>query len=268
LTNEFAVPVRRQARRGVLASAGLGVVLALGGCAGGGADFSLPSIEMPSFNLGSSEAPAEEQQAKQAAPVQAVSNEELMKAGPLGEKTMGKRGAAITVIHYASLASASEADFQRSVFPRLKKAYIDTGKVFYIHRDVPDGPAAMAASAAVHCAPAGSYFKLVNKFATQQSAWATGECDPSTIYNVVKETHVKRAAFDTCVKNQNITSGLVWAQERARQFGVTETPVLFINGQRAGGGASMEQLQGLIDPLLPAAPSAKSNSQPGKGRHA
>jgi protein-disulfide isomerase len=266
LTIKSALAALLQAGRMLSTGAGLGVALALSGCSTGIADLAMPAIELPSVDLGLSPQDADKQPKEQAAEApQPVSIAELMKPGPLGEKTMGKPNAPVTVIEYASLTCPICAAFHKSTFPQFKKAYVDTGKVFYIYRDFPIGHASATATQAVHCAPEKDYFKLVDKFYAQQSDWVAQDVKVDAIYNVVKETRMKREAFDTCLKNQNINDGLVWVQERGRQFGVNGTPTFFINGQKTRGGLSMDELRKLIDPLL-VNPSAKSNPQPSQGR--
>ena len=49
----------------------------------------------------------------------------------------GSADAPVTVIEYASLACPHCASFQRDVFPRLTKAYVDTGKIRFIFREFP-----------------------------------------------------------------------------------------------------------------------------------
>ena len=57
---------------------------------------------------------------------------ELMAAGPLGERVLGRAGAPVTVIEYVSLTCPHCANFQKHLFARMKKEFIDTGKVRYI----------------------------------------------------------------------------------------------------------------------------------------
>ncbi len=182
--------------------------------------------------------------------------EDLMQPGPLGEKAMGKPGAPVTVIQYASLTCPVCANFQRNTFPRFKKAYIDTGKVYFIWREFPIGHSSGAAALAVRCAPEKQYFKLNERFLLRQPEWVAQEVKTDAIYNLVKDTGVKREQFDSCLTNQTINDGLVWVKERGRQFGVNGTPTFFINGQqRIRGGLSFEEMQKIIDPLLSAPPA-------------
>src|SRR4029450_5686348 len=64
---------------------------------------------------------------------------DLMAPGPLGERALGKADAPITVIEYVSLTCPHCANFQKTVFPRVKKEVTDTGKARFIVRGVPVG---------------------------------------------------------------------------------------------------------------------------------
>jgi protein-disulfide isomerase len=236
--------------------AALGAAL-LGGCGGGG-NTTLAAL------IGSSE-PEPTAEAQAAAP-QMVKVEELMIAGPLGDKSLGKPNAPVTVIEYASLTCPACAAFHKNVFPAFKKAYIDTGKVRYIWREFPIGRASAAAAIAVRCAPDKSYFKLNDKFLFNQPAWVAQEIKTEEIYNLVKETGLKRAAFDACYTNQKINDDLVVVKNRGRALGVTRTPTFFVNGQRLVGGQSMEELAKVIDPLLNAPAPGQQQAQAPAGR--
>src|SRR5512141_1851722 len=54
---------------------------------------------------------------------------------PLGDMTMGKDDAPVTIIEYASMTCPHCAHFTVETFPKLKEKYIDTGKVKYIFRE-------------------------------------------------------------------------------------------------------------------------------------
>ncbi len=185
-----------------------------------------------------------------------VKMEDLMVPGPLGDKALGKETAPVTIIEYASLTCPVCSAFHKNTFPQFRKAYIDTGKVRYIWREFPIGRASAAAAVAVRCAPEKSYFKLNDKFLLNQPVWVAQEVKTEEIYNIVKETGLKRAAFDACYANQKINDDLVAVKQRGRALGVNGTPTFFINGQRTRGGLSLEEMSKIIDPLLnPAAPA-------------
>ena len=216
--------------RAALLSAAFGVAAAVAGCAGG-----LSSDELT---------------ASSAAGKGKVTPAELAKAGPLGEKTLGQAGAPVTVIEYASLGCPICAVFHQKVFPQFKKAYIDTGKVFYIYREFPIGPSPAAAAEAARCAPEKHYFRVNDKFMANKGQWNGRQPDRDLLYKIVQDTGVKRSEFDSCMANQNIKDGIVWVKQRGREFGVQGTPTFFINGQHVRGVLSYDEMRKLIDPHL------------------
>ncbi len=195
----------------------MGLAAAVYGCAGGG----LSSDELAASSASANKA--------------ATNPAELAKAGPLGDRTLGKSGAPVTVIEYASLGCPICAVFHQKVFPQVKKAYIDTGKVLYIYREFPIGPSPAAAAEAARCVPEKHYFRINDKFMATKGQWNGRQPDRDLLYKIVQDTGVKRAEFDSCMANQNIKDGIVWVKQRGREFGVQGTPTFFINGQHVRG---------------------------------
>lgn len=172
---------------------------------------------------------------------------ELMKAGPLGEIVLGNPKAPATIIEYASLTCPYCHKFHLTTFPRIKKELIDTGKARFIIREFPIGRTAAAAAIITRCAPAKDYFTLFDKFLTQRTKWTSRKVRPDAIYKIAAQTGMKRAAFDACLANKEIEEGLIWVKERGRDFGVSGTPTFFINGKKARGVLTFDQVKALID---------------------
>ena len=177
---------------------------------------------------------------------------ELMKQGPLGDKAFGKANAPVTVIEYASLTCRYCRSFHLTTYPKLKKAYIDTGKVRYIIREFPIGRSAAAAAIVTRCAPAKDYLRLYDKYLVNQKQWTGQEVRPDALYKVAAQTGMTRETFDKCMTNQGIIDGLMWVKQRGRQFGVVGTPTFFINGQKARGVLTFEEMKGMIEPQISA----------------
>jgi protein-disulfide isomerase len=176
---------------------------------------------------------------------------ELMRDGPLGERALGNPNAPVTVIEYASLTCPHCAHFQRDVFPRVKKEYIDTGKIRFIVREFPIGRTSGAAAIATRCVPPQKYFTLFSAFLARQPEWVSQEVRPDAIYAVAKSSGLSRQAFDNCLANQTIIDGLTEVKQRGRQFGVIGTPTFFANGRKAQGTITFEEFKALVEPSSP-----------------
>ena len=176
---------------------------------------------------------------------------ELMAPGPLGERVMGSASAPVTVIEYVSLTCPHCASFEKDLFPRLKREYIDTGKVRYIIREFPIGRTAGAAAIVNRCAPEDKYFFLLRQFLTRQPEWVSQEVRPDAIYSVAKASGMGRETFDKCLSNQTIINGLTEVKQRGRQFGVIGTPTFFINGRKAQGVVTYDEIKAMIEQAPP-----------------
>jgi protein-disulfide isomerase len=185
-----------------------------------------------------------------------IDPKDLAEAGPLGDTVLGTPGAPVTIIEYASLACPICRSFHGSVLPKLKKAYIDTGKVLYIYREFPIGKSAQAAAAVSRCVPAKDYFRISERMMANQNKWAAQEIQADALYKLVQDTGLKRDAFDSCLANQSINDGITWSKQRGRKLGVQGTPTFFINGQKLRGALSFEEMQKVIEPHLASAKPA------------
>jgi protein-disulfide isomerase len=203
----------------------IAATIALSGC-GGGAMGPAPPIDKATY-----------------VPPQA----ELMTPGPLGERVLGKPGAPVTVIEYVSLTCPHCANFQKHLFARMKKEFIDTGKVRYIVREFPIGHTAGHAAIVNRCAPEDKYFFLLNQFLTRQGEWVSQEVRPDAIYAVAKSSGMSRETFDKCLTNQVIIDGLTEVKQRGRQFNVIGTPTFFINGRKAQGEVTYDEIKAMIE---------------------
>jgi protein-disulfide isomerase len=172
---------------------------------------------------------------------------ELLRAGPLGDRAIGSPNAPVTVIEYASLTCPHCRKYHAEVFPKVKSAYIDTGKVRYIVREFPIGRTAGAAAIINRCAPAEKYFFLLDAFLARQPEWVAQEVRRDALYGVAKSSRMSRETFDKCLSNQTIIEGLTEVKQRGRQFGVFGTPTFFVNGKKAQGAISFDEMKALIE---------------------
>jgi protein-disulfide isomerase len=211
--------------RAARASIPIAVAVALSGC-GGGAGGPAPPIDKATY-----------------VPPQ----QELMAPGPLGDRVLGKATAPVTVIEYVSLTCPHCANFEKTLFPRMKKEFIDTGKVRYIVREFPIGRTAGTAAIVNRCAPEDKYFFLLNQFLTRQPEWVSQEVRPDAIFSVAKASGMTRETFDKCLSNQVIIDGLTEVKQRGRQFGVIGTPTFFINGRKAQGEVTFDEIKAMIE---------------------
>ena len=180
--------------------------------------------------------------------------EELMRPGPLPDLVLGKADAPVTIIEYASMTCPHCANFHKTTYAALKTKYIDTGKVRFIFREFPLDELAVAASMLARCAgkdDSGKAMALIDVLFASQDKWATRNPVP-LLQQIGKQAGVTEKAFDECLKDQKLYNDIMAVRERgSKEYKVESTPTLFVNGKMQKGGATIEELDKIIAPLLP-----------------
>jgi len=181
---------------------------------------------------------------------QGPSVEELMRPGPLPDLVLGKADAPVTIVEYASMTCPHCANFHKTTYPALKSKYIDTGKVRFIFREFPLDDLAVAASMLARCAGAEKSMALIDVLFASQDKWAVRDPIPALL-QIAKQAGFTQASFDECLKDQKLYNNILAMRERgSKEFKVESTPTLFVNGKLQKGGATIEELDKLIQPLL------------------
>jgi len=183
----------------------------------------------------------------------AVSVDKLMAKGPLPDITVGNKDAKVTLVEYASMSCPHCANFHKNVYPKLKKKYIDEGKVLMILREFPLNEIAIAVSMLTRCA--GDNDKtvaLVDVYYEHQDKWLVRGNAEKKLFELAKQAGFTRESFQKCLSDEKLYANLVKQRDIAsKDFGVNRTPSFFVNGQPVTGDIlNIDTFAGLIDPLL------------------
>jgi protein-disulfide isomerase len=179
-----------------------------------------------------------------------VSMAELMLPGSLGDQALGAANAPVVIVEYASMTCPHCAHFHETIYPELKKKYIDTGKVRFIFREFPLDPLAMAGSALARCAGGDKFFPLIETLFAQQKDWVVQK-PLQPMFAIARQAGFTQQSFDQCLENQQILSGLEESRTRAAsKFNVNSTPTFFINGKIFRGAVTMDEFDKQIGSYL------------------
>jgi len=180
---------------------------------------------------------------------------DLMQAGPLGDEALGAANAPNVIIEYASMTCPHCARFTNDVFPLLKQRDIDTGKVRYIFREFPLDPLAGGAASLARCAGKDKFFATIELLFRTQQTWAV-EHPEGPLLATVKQAGFTEESFKACLADQKILDGIIWVRDHAaNDLKVEATPTFFINGEMKVGELSIDEIEALLKPAAPAAPS-------------
>lgn len=177
---------------------------------------------------------------------------DVMQAGPLGDRVLGKADAPVTIVEYASFTCVHCANFHLNTMPGLKEKYIDTGKVKLIFREFPFDAMATAMSMLARCSTPERYYPLVDLFFRRQEAIMTSQKPLDELQSAARLAGFTQESFEACLKNQSVYEGVNAVKKHgAETLGVNSTPTFFINGTRVSGNQSLAELDKLLEPLLP-----------------
>jgi protein-disulfide isomerase len=186
-----------------------------------------------------------------AAQAQSFNTAELLKPGPLGDKIQGDAKAPVTIIEYASLTCPHCEHFHATVYPMLKKNYIDTGKVRFIFREFPRDPVDIGAFMLARCAPPDRYFAMIDVLFDQQKNWAFTKEAAKQLLMIAKQAGFTEETFDKCLSDKKLAEEIRNVGKHAyEKFKVDSTPTLFINGQTYRGEMTPEGMEKALAPLL------------------
>ncbi|MCC6305555.1 MAG: DsbA family protein [Rhodobacteraceae bacterium] len=169
------------------------------------------------------------------------------------DMALGNPEAGVTLIEYASFTCPHCANFAATVFPELKTAYIDTGKVRFIHREVYFDRFGLWAGMLARCGGEERYFGFADMIYAQQRQWA-GSADPATVADNLRRMGRVAGLTDeqvnACLNDRAAAEALVAAfQTNATRDGVQATPTLILNGTKHSN-MSFQELAQLIDAAL------------------
>ena len=167
------------------------------------------------------------------------------------EMTMGSKSAPVTMIEFASLGCHHCAKFHTETMPRIKKEYIDKGKVYFIFQDFPLGAPALAASMISRCAGPDRYFGFLEIFFRSQENWSRSKKPLQELKNVARIGGLSGDDVQACLKQQplleHIRRGALVGQE---DFEINSTPSFVIGKKVIRGAQPFEVFKKALDKAL------------------
>jgi protein-disulfide isomerase len=170
----------------------------------------------------------------------------LHSAPAAGDRSLGRKGAPVVVLEYASATCPHCAMFHVHSWSQIRRSYIDTGKVRWILRELPLDSLAMAAFMLARCGPAGQYFDTIEHLFSSQKVWMSEE--PRKGLWEVMQNRMSREEFDACLVREDLSESIYrTAKQAIEEFGIKSTPTFFINGQKISGAQDFDYFKDVFD---------------------
>ena len=172
------------------------------------------------------------------------------------DMTMGNPKAKVVFIEYAAPMCPHCAHFNNEIMPEIKKAYIDTGKVFYVFRVYPIGAPDGVAEKLARCLPKAKYFPFMDQLFRSQPEWDPEFGVQDVRGGLLKQAQtagMSEAQFDACIadtKEDAVINQV--ASDGQAKYGITGTPTVVVNGVNASPGRvpTVEQMKTFLDNAL------------------
>lgn len=152
------------------------------------------------------------------------------------EMTLGNPDAKVEVVEYASFTCPHCATFHETVWPDLKKNYVDTGKIRFIYREVYFDRFGLWAAMLARCGDGQRYFGISDILFDKQREWLAS----SDVANIVaalgtigKTAGMEQSQIDACLNDDSMAQSMIAVyQENAERDGINSTPSFMINGEK------------------------------------
>jgi protein-disulfide isomerase len=170
------------------------------------------------------------------------------------DHTFGNPKAKVTVIEYASPTCPVCANFMINLYPKLKREYIDTGKIFYVFRTFLRVADDAAAEKLARCMPKDKYMSFQDTLYRNQAKWdyEFGIPSPDGVHAALIElagtAGMSEADANKCLASTADEAAISKVgEDGVAKYNVNATPTFVINGKaQAGFEAFFERLDAAL----------------------
>ncbi|MDG2406034.1 MAG: DsbA family protein [Paracoccaceae bacterium] len=165
----------------------------------------------------------------------------------------GNADARVTVVEYASFTCPHCASFHAGPYKKLKKDYIDTGKIKFVFREVYFDKVGVWSSLIARCGGPERFFGIADLIFKDQKEWARAGSDVAVANELRKIGRLAGLDGDTlesCLTDSDKITALVgWFKDNTTLDKISSTPSLMINGQKHAN-LTYDELAALIEEQL------------------
>ena len=183
----------------------------------------------------------------------------------LKEIGYGKADAPVVIYGFESLSCPHCRDFHVGAWPRLKKTYVDTGKVRFVLRDFPHNAQGFLGILTARCLGPARAKGMVEILFSNQTQWAFLGRDKfyTALGRYARLGGLSEADFKACLDSKEIVKGISDSvNEATAKFKIQSVPTFLIGtkrqiesgaGRRVDGARPFETFDRIIKEALAAA---------------
>jgi protein-disulfide isomerase len=189
---------------------------------------------------------------------------------------MGDPNAPVTIVEFTDYQCPYCSGHSLETLPSIVSEFVDTGRVYYILKDLPLDqlhPDARAAAEAARCAgDQGAYWAMHDALFANQSEWANqGDAAAELFVGYAEELGLDETEMTACIESGRFKDDVEANVAEARALGISGTPMFFVDGYPLNGARPFEHFQlavqyaeeGILaDAYAPQQPQAEQPSAP------
>lgn len=168
--------------------------------------------------------------------------------------SMGDKNAKVVMVEFTDFQCPYCEAYFTQTYNQIKEEYVDTGKVYYVSRDLPLvtlHPNAHIAAEAARCAgDQGKYYEMHDKLFENQSGWSSLGDPKETFGEYAKEVGLNVTKFNNCLANGEMKDLVDDDLALSQQVGASGTPTFYINGKQLVGAQPYAAFKAELDQAL------------------
>lgn len=153
---------------------------------------------------------------------------------------IGDPDAPVTIVEYTDYQCPFCSRYSSQTLPRIMSEMVESGRVYYIVKDLPleaIHPDAFAASVAARCAgDQDGYWAMHDALFANQGAWSNqGANRPTVFTNLASQIGLDTEEFAACLESGEHEEAVQANLDEAFGLGLSGTPAFYINGYPVRG---------------------------------
>ena len=163
----------------------------------------------------------------------------------LEPRYLGRLDAPIKFIEFVSMTCSHCADFHINTLPKIKKKYIDSGKLRLELRDFPLDGLALRASAMARLIDPKKYYKFVDMLFKKQKKWSRSENPINELKKLGRLAGLEKTKIDIAIDEISVLEAIFKMRQQAeKKYNIQSTPSFVINEQYfLSGNLSVEKFE-------------------------
>ena len=161
-----------------------------------------------------------------------------------GEPVLGNPSAPLTIVEFSDFECSYCRHFHKQVMPQLKRNYIDTGLVRFVHKDLPlpFHPYALPAAAAARCAgEQNRYWEVYSSLFDQQNCLGC-----KGVLAIAAEAEINTSELQACMKQESTLALINANRSEASLHNINATPTFIIGPTHSDGSLDGQVLEGAL----------------------